>query len=97
MPLLSTIGFLIEEPTDRIAAFGGLMMPLKKSMPYIPKFVTVKVDPAIASGDNFLSLANDIRFFASWEISVNERESALRITGVSSPPSTATPKDQPNQ
>ena len=50
LPPLSTTGFLIEEPMDRIAAFGGLIMPLKKSIPYIPRFVTVKVDPPLPQG-----------------------------------------------
>lgn len=82
----------MAEPTESIAALGGLMIPLKKSIPYIPKLVTVKVDPDIASGKSFLSLARLMSDFASREISRRERHSALRITGVRSPPSTATPK-----
>ena len=82
----------MEEPTESIAALGGFIIPLKKSILYIPKFVTVKVEPDIDSGDNFFSLAKEIRFLASTEISIKERVLALRITGVSKPPSTATPK-----
>ena len=92
MPFLSTIGFCIDAPTERIAAFGGLIIPLKKSMPYIPKFVTVNVEPDIASGESFLSLAKLMRDLASREISERESLSASRIIGVSNPPSTATPK-----
>ena len=58
----------------------------------MPKFVTVKVEPVIDSGANFLFRANEISFLASTEISFNERVLAFRMTGVSNPPSTATPK-----
>ena len=42
-PQEPTVGFFLVVPIERIAAFGGFMIPLKKSIPNMPRLVTVKL------------------------------------------------------
>ena len=42
-------GFSTILPTPKMATSGGLMMGVKMSTPYIPRFVTVKVLPVTSS------------------------------------------------
>ena len=58
----------------------------------MPKLVTVKVEPAISSGINFLFLAFEISSLAAVEIERRESVLAFRMTGVNKPSSIATPK-----
>ena len=49
-PRSSTAGFFSSAPTASSAACGGLMIAVKRSMPYMPRFETVKVPPDTSGG-----------------------------------------------
>ena len=49
-PFSSTAGFFFSAPTDRIDACGGLMIAVKRSIPYIPRLDTVIVPPESSGG-----------------------------------------------
>ena len=54
-PLSSTAGCFSSAPTVRIAACGGLIIAVKWSIPYMPRFETVNVPPDSSGGVIFLS------------------------------------------
>ena len=68
------------------------MILLKKSTPYIPRLVMVKVEPLISSGDNFWVRAFEMSCLVSTDRERRCLVSASWITGVMSPSSTATLK-----
>ncbi len=56
----TTTGFSLIAPTARMVAAGGLMTAVNSSIPYIPRFETVKVAPWYSSGASFFSRARAI-------------------------------------
>src|ERR1700761_3194235 len=76
-----------------MAAFGGLMMALKFSMPIMPRFDTQKVPPVNCAGWSFLSLASLASDLASLLMAKRFLVCVSLITGVIRPSSIATAKE----
>ena len=92
-PRSSTAGFFSSAPTVRIAAWGGLMIAVKRSIPYMPRFETVKVPPESSGGVTCLSRTRSISRRASRAIAPSDFWSASKIVGTTSASwaATATP------
>ena len=73
-----------------MVACGGLMMAENSRTPYMPRLEIADEPPWYSAGLSFFSLARAARSFISLEMADSDLPSALRITGVSSPPSIAT-------
>src|SRR3974377_1322500 len=78
------------EPTARMVACGGLMMAENSRTPYMPRLDMALAPPWYSFGINFLARARSASSRTSAEITVSDFASALRITGVISPPTSAT-------
>ena len=76
--------------TPRIATSGWLMIGEKLSMPYMPRFVIVKVPPRSFSGGSLPSRASLASSLTSAEISVRLFLSASTMLGTTRPLSRAT-------
>lgn len=86
----TTTGFLTVAPMAKIAAFGGLMIAQKRSIPAMPRLETQNVPPVNSAGCSFLSLARPPRALASVLIWKRLLASVSRMTGVIRPSSIAT-------
>ena len=92
-PRSSTAGFFISAPTARIAAWGGLTIAVKRSIPYMPRFETLNVPPDSSGGVISPSRTRSISRRAWREISPSDFWSASWTTGTTSASwaATATP------
>ena len=80
----------LTAPTARVAAWGGLITALKESMPYIPRFDTVKVPPASSGGSIVWPRTFAISSLERRAISPRERSSASKSVGTTSASPAAT-------
>jgi hypothetical protein len=77
-------------PTDRIPAWGGLMMAVKLRMPYMPRLDTVNVPPPSSGGVISPERTRAASVRASRAISPRDFSSASNTVGTTSAPSAAT-------
>src|SRR5690606_14004785 len=83
-------GFSMIAPTDKIAEFGWLIIEVNSSIPNIPKLETVKVEPSISLGCNFLLRAFVAKSLTAVPICDKVIKSVWLTTGTTNPSSTAT-------
>src|SRR5450759_4225095 len=89
-PSSVSIGARRVAPTARMVACGGLMMAENSRTPYMPRLEMALAPPWYSFGLSLRTRARSARSRISAEIAVSDLASALRITGVISPPSIAT-------
>src|ERR1700704_4753173 len=88
-----SLGARRPAPTARIVDWGGFTIGANPPKPNIPRFEIELEPPEYSAGFSFFERAPPARSFIPREMPVTVLPSALRMTGVISPPSieTATP------